>query len=455
MSLKKIILTTPPLGKVVEPLYDNPSFVRVSIAYLAGYLRESNDYNIKCIDAKFQGKKLEALISEIEKFNPDIIGISAYTYEMPETKKLAKRLKKVSPKTLIVLGGSHITAIPRETMKEIPEIDVGIIGEGEKAFLKVCENFYNKRKFLNIPGVILKGEKGKFKLNERGEFFDLKKTCVPAWDLFPPAKEYFVQTSRGCPNTCNFCLNPGGRKVRYRTVESVMEEILFILEKFNPERLSFGDEAFAMNKDFAIKLLDEMIYHNISQKTKWDIQTHVRFLDDDILLKMKKAGVEKIDLGVESGNEKILKGIGKGIDKNIVRKVFKKVKKHKIKTGAFFIFGHPNETKKTIWDTIKFAGEINPTEPIFAIMVPFPGTKVEEYVRKKEKGYVESSENWGDYRKQINKAVKISGISRKKMQFYLIFANIYVFVRNFRFLELFAFAFYYRKSVLSFLKNSF
>ncbi len=80
----KLLLTTPHLQEVVEPLYDTPKFIRPALAYIAGFLKEKSDCVIRCIDAKFEQKKLEEVLHEIENFNPDIIGISAYTYEMME-----------------------------------------------------------------------------------------------------------------------------------------------------------------------------------------------------------------------------------------------------------------------------------------------------------------------------------------------------------------------------------
>jgi len=452
MSLK-LLLTTPPLEKIVEPLYDQPKFVRPSLAHISGYVKKYISCEIKCIDAKFEQKNAEKLIREICDFNPDIIGVSSYTYEMEETSLLAKKTKEALPDALLVLGGNHISAIPEETLKDIPEIDVGIIGEGEKTMLEICRSLFHKKNFSGVPGIVFKNHDGNIIINKRVGFEDLKNFPMPAWDLLPKAKEYFVQTSRGCPFKCNFCLNPNGNIIRTRLIEDIIEEISFLIEEFKPKRISFGDEAFGADKKMTHQLLDRIIELNIGNKVSWDVQTHVKFIDDELILKMKRAKVAKVSIGVESGNDEILKAMGKMINKEEAIKTFSKLKEYKIKTGAFFIFGHPNETEKTIWQTIRFAAKINPTEPIFAIMVPLPGTKIAEYASKNEKGYKNPTRNWSAYRKQINDALDIVGISKRKLKFYLLFANIYVFVYNLRFFDLLKFSFYYRKSALSFLKK--
>jgi radical SAM superfamily enzyme YgiQ (UPF0313 family) len=448
----KIILSTPQLDKIIEPIYDKPIFVRPSLAHIAGYVRDNSNYEIKCIDAKFSQLKLNQLVKKIIDFKPDIIGISSYTYEINEVKKLARELKKEISNINIVLGGSHITAIPEETMKEIPEIDIGIIGEGEHTLLKICDSIFLKKDYSDISNIVYR-DKNKLVLQKKKNYFlDLNKTRIPAWDLLPRAKEYYIQTTRGCPFNCNFCFNPNGNKIRYRNTNDVIDEIKFLIEKFSPDRISIGDEAFAANKEFAHKLIDEMIKIKIWEKVTWDIQTHISFLDDNLLKKMKEAKISKIEVGVESGNEEILKKTGKCINKKMVENAFLKLRKYKIKTGAFFILGHPNETRETILDTIRFAAKINPNEPIFAIMVPFPGTVTSNYVKDRKAGYLSASKNWSDFRKQINQSIVFRDFSKIELKFYFLFANLFVFLYNFRFFDLIKKGYRYRKSIVNYIR---
>lgn len=451
-KIRKILFVTPPFEKIIEPIYDRPKFIRPSLAYLAGHIIKNSAYEVKCIDAKFERKNLIGLSREIFSFNPDIIGISSYTYEIDEAKKLIKEIRKKLSKVLIVIGGSHITALPKETMENISGIDIGVIGEGEDVFLQISHCFFENRNFSEISGIVFR-KKGKILINKKRHYFDLNNYFIPAWNLFPPAEEYFIQFSRGCPFSCNFCFNPNGKTIRYRNIDKIIEEINFIIKKFNPKRISFGDEVFGIDKKKTYELLEKMKIANINKKISWDIQTHVSAIDNQLLFRVKELGIAKIEVGIESGNEEILKNMGKSINKEMISTAFRKIKKFDIKTGAFFIFGHPNETRKTIWDTIKFAAKINPTEPIFAIMVPFPGTSVFEYARKREKGYCGLPKKWSNYRKQINSSTGFKDLSTKRLKYYFIIANIYFFIYNFRFLDLFKFFLNNRESALFFLRN--
>jgi radical SAM superfamily enzyme YgiQ (UPF0313 family) len=178
-------------------------------------------------------------------------------------------------------------------------------------------------------------------------------------------------------------------------------------------------------------------------------------VNEELLKKLKKAKVSKIELGVESGNDEILKMMGKGIKKEKIIYAFNLCKKYKIKTGAFLIFGHPNETKESINESIKFACKLNPTEPIFALMVPFPGTKIYEYYKNQDYNYICRSTKWSEYRKQLNTVLQLKNISNKELRILLLKANVMLYLKNFRFLGLIKFGLSNYKSGIAFLKSFF
>ncbi len=447
--IRRVFLTTPHLEKIVEPLYDSPKFVRTSLATLAGFVRDKNDVSLKCVDAKFSQVKLAHLLQQIIEFKPDIVGISSFTYEFEEAAILAKEIKnKYSKNCIVVVGGSHASALPIETLERYPHFDICSIGESEMTFSEIINHFSSTHWNL-IEGIAYRDKMGEIVKNEeRTKIKDINQLPMPAWDLLPKATEYFIQTSRGCPFNCYFCFNPNGTKVRTRLAENIITEIDFLINYAHPKRISFGDEAFGNNKTESIKLLDLLIEYEISKKTSWDIQTHVSFMDETIVRKLKQAGVSKIEMGVETGNKEIMKSIGKGINKEKVLKAFQLCKKHKIKTGAFFIIGHPQDTKQTIWETIKFAAKINPTEPIFGILVPFPGTRIPNNVDYK-------NEIWSNYRKQINKTIPNSKINSNQLIIILPFAIMFTYLANLRLTGLIRFSYSNLKNLFYFIKYLF
>src|SRR5690606_15620109 len=89
----------------------------------------------------------------------------------------------------------------------------------------------------------------------RERILDQDSIPFPAWDLLPPSETYFIQSIRGCPFNCLFCMNPGGRVARKRSVENVIEEINWIIRDFKPKRISFGDELFSVDMQRTHRLL--------------------------------------------------------------------------------------------------------------------------------------------------------------------------------------------------------
>ena len=453
MSLK-ILLTTPHLEKIIEPLYDKPCFVRNSLAGLAAVLLTNPLFEVKCIDAKFEQKSLEDLIKDIYDFRPDIIGISAYTYEIIDAAQLAATIKLRGINSLIVIGGSHVSAIPIETLKEFLHFDIGVVGEAEITLDQLCKSIEQQFGYEQIEGIVYRNQENRIILNSsREKISDLDVLPMPAWDLLPRASEYFVQTSRGCPFHCNFCFNPNGNIIRQRSVKNVMDEIEWLINNVHPNKIIFGDETFGAGKNISFNLLDQMIEKNVGKRVKWEIQTHVSFITPELLMKMKEANIAKIELGVESGNQEILRNMGKGISKEKIKNAFKLARKFKIRTGAFLIFGHPNETRKSVWESVRFVASLNPWEPIFAIMVPFPGTKIADYVSNNSMGYQKTKNDWSKYRKQINGVIKLKKFSNAKLKYYLIIANLWVFIRNFRFWGLIKFSATNINNAFNFLKN--
>lgn len=446
----KILLINPPILSVLEPWYDTPDFVRTALAYIAGYLRKHSNYDIKIIDAKFEQLNFQQVLQKVVDFNPNIIGYTAFTNEIKPAAYLAGIIKKRMPNVINVIGGVHVTALPELTLEEFWSFDIGVHGEGEITFLELCNAINTKSNFSTIESLVYRKSNGNIIKNPiRSRNFDLNEIQFPAWDLLPNAHTYFIQSQRGCPFNCSFCMNPGGRVVRNRYVQNIIDEINYLIEVKGAKRISFGDEIFTVNRLFTEELLHAMIKHDIGKKTEWDVQTHVRHVDYQLFLLFKKANVTIVELGVETGDEELLKKMGKGTNFDMIINAFKAAKKARVTTGAFFLFGQPNETEKSIKKTILFAAKLNPNVPMFGLMVPYPGTKVSEMAVNGENSYKLITTDWDDYNKQLGGALEFAGISRKKIERYQITAYLKVFLFNYRFLDLLYFLWKYRKGAFS------
>lgn len=152
---------------------------------------------------------------------------------------------------------------------------------------------------------------------------------------------------------------------------------------------------------------------------------------------MYLAGCSFTGYGVETGDDNIMSQMNKGVTKEKIIATRSILKKTGITTSTYFMLGHPNETRMSIFRTIMFAVRLNPDTAAIGIMVPYPGTEIWDLASKGEGGYVKLSHNWEDFNKQLGNAIQLKNISRREIEFYqlLAYASIYLF--NFRFVDLF------------------
>ena len=449
----KILLINPPIFRVNEPWYDTPPFVRTGLAYIAGYIRQFPEFEVKIIDCKFERLNFEETTKLVSDYKPDVVGLGAFTNEIKPAAYLSRLIKRKFPETIIVVGGVHITALPEKTLEEFPEIDIGVIGEGEITFYELCYALKYKKSLFDINGLSFRNEGKIIVTLPRERILDQDSIPFPAWDLLPPSKKYILMTLRGCPFNCVFCMNPNGRVARTRSIGSVIEELKIIAENYAPEEIMFGDELFSVDMDRTKSLLTEMIKHGLHKKLRWWIQTHVRFVDNELCRLMKEAGCIRMGLGIETGDEESLRTLGKGTNLDMIMKARLAAKEAHLPIETYFIIGQPNETIESMKKSIDLAVKMNPDLPIFGIMSPFPGTEIARLAAKGEGGYRLVTTDWNEYNKQIGGALEFANLTRKQIEIMQIKAYASVFLKNHRYIDFLKFLWHYRIGAFSVLKK--
>jgi len=388
----KVLLINPPAEN--EILSCNPEIIKsergfdppLGLLYLAGYLKKYSNYKLKLIDAPVERFDYPKLQKEIQKFSPDVIGITAMTFTLIDVLKTVEVAKRVCPKTKIVIGGPHVQIYPEETAN-LKNVDYVVLGEGEKIFLELIKNINNPEKLKLIKGLVFR-ENDKIINTGRPDYFNnLDEIPFPPREILP-YKKYFsllakeriittMFTSRGCPFQCAFCDRPAmGRIFRARSAKNVVDEIEECL-KMGIKEIFIYDDTFTVNKPRVIDICNEILKRKL--KFTWDIRARVDTVDEELLVLLKKAGCERIHYGVEAGTQKILNVLKKGIALEQALKAFKLTKKIGIQTLAYFMIGAPTETKEDVLKTMKFMKELNPDFVQITLLTPFPGTKVYQW----------------------------------------------------------------------------
>lgn len=377
----------------------------LGLAYLASALEQIGT-SVKILDMSTIGMDYFGLEKELKKLNPKIVGISFMTNQFAEAIKVSEVAKKCNADIKVVVGGPHVSALPKEALS-YNSIDFVSIGEGERTLQELTRQLLNNTNdFKTINGLGFKKD-NQIVITEPRKFIeDLDSIPFPAWHLLPVEKYSMlasgadvtktvlpIVSSRGCPNQCVFCDSHSifGRCFRSRSAENILKEIMLLKETYNVTQFDFVDDTITVNRE-RIKKLCELILEN-NLEIKWMCNARVNTVDFEILKLMKKAGCVRIDLGVESGDPEVLKTIKKGITIEQIKTAHKMVQEVGIRSNSFVMVGNLDEdldsVKKTVALVKDFAEDIN-----VAIATPFPGTEL--YQIAKQNRWLRTT-NWEEY----------------------------------------------------------
>ncbi len=324
-------------------------------------------------------KELDALLL---KLRPGILGLSQWTHNRHETLKIARRAKKLLPGCLLVLGGAHATAQAELILRNHPEVDIIVSGEGETTFLELVQAIENGGILTDIPGLVLHSGDEILGTAIRDRIRNLDALPFPYSFLDEATgadhllQAQFIASSRGCPSDCRFCGSPSfwGRRVATRSPESVIEELIFLRNRFGLMYISFRDETFTMDRERILRLCRLLTSSRLG--FFWNCQTRAETLDIEMLACMKRAGCECIQLGVESGSPKTLKHLGKKSDPEIISTAAEMVHCVGLSLSIYLISGISGETDNDIALTCNLVKRIRPHDIQIAPLALYPGTAI-------------------------------------------------------------------------------
>lgn len=459
----KVALVRPP---EVNPYW----YIRkpmLGIGYIAAYL-ESKGVECAIFDGHFNGWTEDETVGAILKYQPDLIGLTAMTHEICSAHKLAGRFKSGLPDTPIAVGGCHITALPEETLQEFPDFSYGVFGEGEKTMLELAEHLQGcgSAGLAEIDGLVYRNSHSGICLNaarSRLTSSELDALPYPAYHHYYKTKDalavkddyYTMMSSRGCPYRCVFCMQVLGRQVRRRSPESVVDEIEYAMASYGAHTIHFFDEIFLFNNQLTYETLKLMIERGLHKRIRWIGLTRADFVDEKLIKLAKEAGCYRLQIGVESGNNEMLKATQKDITVEQAEMAVKIIKKAGIMVEGLFILGHPGETVETVKDTVRFAAKLNTDILAIGIMTPYPGTKVYEMAKNNEGGYRLLTNDWSKFDKYGGKAMEMEGLPLKELEKWQRRAMLYFYLRNFRVFDLLKFVTKYRRPIFVLLMKHF
>lgn len=359
------------------PLYDrseedNIRVVPIGVYNVAAVLRE-NYYDVEVLNWYNIHKTPERIKEILLEKRPDVIGFSILNANRWGGIKIAQIAKEINSDVKVVFGGVASTFLWKHLLRNFPQIDFVVMGEGEYAFLNLIRLIERgeHKDLKNIRGIAFR---------KNGKIVRTKDTVVVhnLDDLPIPAK-YFeynhVCSSRGCPWKCTFCGSPKfwGQKIRFRSADNFVEELELLYSK-GISFFYFSDDNFTLNKNRVIEICRKILERDL--RITWFAISRVNYVDEEVLYWMRKAGCIQISYGVESGSERIRELLNKNITTEQIKNAFALTQKYGILARAYFIYGSPEESWDTIQDTIDLIHEIRPLIWILYILEIYPGTKL-------------------------------------------------------------------------------
>lgn len=387
----------------------------LGLGYIASALKTDGHY-VEIIDPGRVKITFEGFKKYISENRFDMVGFQLYTYQLNTVKRLSSIVKQAHPETIVVVGGPHPSCEPKHTLDYLKSVDFAIVKEGESAVSKLMQlekdMFCDEDHLSKIENLAYRID-DIVKVNELSTEEDLDKIQFPAWDLIDPniypnsphgtftknLPAAPILCTRGCPFDCDYCggFTIMGKRIRRRTVPNIMEEIKLLTTKYGVKELHIEDDNFSLKKDFVLQFCDALLENKFN--LSWSCPNGIRLdsLDEEMLVAMEKSGCYSAGVGIESGDDEVLKKIGKKLNRQKIEEKINLIKKFtKIKITGFFLIGHPAEGIEEIKKTIKFAKKLPIDKAAFCTLIPLPGTKIfNEWMESKNMGL--ENINWDSY----------------------------------------------------------
>ncbi|MBI5164731.1 MAG: cobalamin B12-binding domain-containing protein [Magnetospirillum sp.] len=418
MIAKRLMLIEPPFYRLYKKTFALVKYP-LGLGYLAAVAMRDTDWTVQAYNADFcadneavslghmAGQGYETYLASlrdpasqpvwgevkaaIAEFRPGVVGISAKTQNFACVRLVARLVKELDPTIPVIVGGPH-ASMARAQLLECPDIDVVAIGEGEETLVELLRTLEAGKDLARVNGIVFRGDDGRTittppRLNLPDlDTLPFPHSSAPAalkdYDKYPPGAFRFVFATRGCPYGCEFCgsRNIWSRKVRYRSPANVIAE-LKALRALGVKSVHFDDDTFGIARKnieaLCAGIRDEM------PGLPWSCETTVNLIDAESVGWMKQAGCTLIQIGVESGNDAMLRRIHKNITIAKALEAARLISDSGITVQTFFMAGFPEETEETLADTRAAIRAIRSDEILFSIFTPYPSTDTFNYLREK------------------------------------------------------------------------
>jgi anaerobic magnesium-protoporphyrin IX monomethyl ester cyclase len=393
MKNLRIFLVNVGYRQPIFPLLTPP----MGIMYLASYLRSIFKADVRLINQKLDNIANDTLVKRIVEFNPDVVGLGAITPTAQHLPYITKKIRSALPKTLILIGGPHVSAFGARTL-ETSEANAAVPGEGEVAVEQIIRSYFDGGSLEDVPGIHWKDEHGNIIKNPGNIPFieDLDALPFPAYDLIDlpaywnqqgmppiPRRKYFsLFSSRGCPFNCIYCHNIFGKRFRRQSAERIVDEIEYLQKKYNANNVEFLDDIFNLDHKRLSRFCDLVHQRNLNIKIAFPNGVRTDIFQKDEIKALVEAGLNYSSYALESGSPRIQKFIQKNLD---IEKYLANVETAAslgVFCYGFIMLGFPTETEADLQQTVDVVCRSKLHTASCFMVTPFPNTKLYKIVEE-------------------------------------------------------------------------
>ena len=406
-----------------------------TLVLLATLLRNAG-LDVRVIDATARQMSVEDVIAALdrESFAPTLILFPSTTPTLQADVAAISKLKSRYGAPMFCFG-PHASTAPAESMARAAAVDGLFVGEPEDAALQLAQ-LSSLEQLHEIPSLTWRDGSSVVPHRQHGSFSGFLQMPPPAWDLLDLAgyslplvnRPYvIVETSRGCPYSCDFCVAPvhQGHKFRERSAVALVDEIEKSYRELGIEFFYLWGDTVTLNVKSFSAFCDELIARNLP--VQWFGNARADNLTDPAFVhRLKRAGCWMLALGIETESDDVRKDMVKRLERQKIETAFRNMRAAGIRSFAFFIFGYPGESPKTMEQTIEYAVSLDPDFANFYPAVPYPGTALhDKCVREGLLG--PHADDWSKMEYSyyllegngLNERVVMDQINRAKRRFFL------------------------------------
>ena len=414
----------------------------IGFIHLASYLRNTfdNSHNVIILDNRLEHWPATKLLEQTLAMNPDVVGVTAMTHEVPETLSFLEDLTKIRPDVVRIAGGVHATAEPDRFLLS-GLCHYTILGEGEETFAELINALHKGQDPRGIRGLAW-CEKNDDTVH-RAPF----RPLIEDLDSLPPADYGFIDvsryfgwpsgdnlfhrpehvgfiTSRGCPFRCGYCHNMFGHNFRPHSPERVIRDLCGLVHEHGVREIHFWDDVFNLQRDRTLAICEGMVSADLDLTIAFPNGLRIELMDEQVLDALIRAGMKRISYGIESGDLQTLQAMKRYGNLKKVEEVVKLTVKRGVLTKGLFILGAPGETEKQMENTVRLALSLPLHYVSFNRFIPLPSAPLGRDLLKQ----FEKPPTWDDYNYEFSD-LNVSAVSNRELMRIIRKANRRFYLR--------------------------